>query len=87
MAADCPSPKKPRGDRWDEKQENGGRNRETAVAADNKPEEAWMAMVLGTSVIADNIETRPNPLNHSKEIPEPITMTPEKAFATPADKQ
>ena len=39
-----------------------------------------MAMVLGASVIADDIKTRPDPLNHSEEIPEPITMTPEKAL-------
>lgn len=44
-----------------------------------------MAMVLGTSAIADDIETKSEVPTYSKEIPvaEPIDTNPEKALAMP----
>jgi hypothetical protein len=55
-AANCPSPKKPRGDRRDSGRGNGeGRAQETAAGTDEECDEAQTAMVLGTSAIVGNI--------------------------------
>jgi hypothetical protein len=53
---------------------------------DDESEEAWMAMVLGTSVIADN---EPEMLTYPEEIPvpKPVKMTPVQAFVMPPYEQ
>jgi hypothetical protein len=54
--------------------------------ADNESEEAWMAMALGTSAIADN---EPETLTYPEEIPvpEPVETTPVQAFTMPPDER
>ena len=82
-AADCPSPKKPRGNKPDEK-----KAKESAQMAQS--DEAWMAIVEEDSTFAEDVETEIDESTYSEEIPlpEPTKTTPEQAFSNaPADRQ
>ena len=85
-AAACPSPKKTRRERREDRRGSSeGRDRETAAVADDEPEEAWITMVLGTSAIADDIETKSEVPTYPEEIPAPETIdtNPEGALVIP----
>lgn len=56
------------------------------MIAEEEPDEAWMAMVLGASMLADEIETDLNAPAYPEEIPLPET-TPEQAFAMPESQR
>jgi hypothetical protein len=86
-AAVCPSPKKPQGDKREERNGNNGR-KETAAVAKDKSEEAWMAMVLGTSAI-NKICNDITLFNYPGEIPvpNPTESTIEQALAMPTSQQ
>jgi hypothetical protein len=86
-AAACPSPKKPRGDKREERNGNDGR-KETAAVAEDESEEAWMAMVLGTSAINENCNDI-TLFNYPGEIPvpDPTESTTEQALAMPTSQR
>ena len=53
------------------------------MIAEDDFEEAWMAMVQGTSVIADETALKPETPSYPEEIP--VQMTSEQAFAMPSN--
>ena len=54
-ATACPSQKKPRGERPNERNRSEKREQETAAVAEEESDEAWMAMVLGTNALVNDI--------------------------------
>ena len=58
------------------------------MIVEDESNEAWMAMILGASMIADSTETEPEVFTYQDKIPvpEPTTTTLEKALAIPIDK-
>ena len=82
-SAACPSPRKPRGEKLDDR-----KGKETAAAAVD--DEAWIAFIPEISTSAEDVETEIDVSTYSEEIPlpEPTETTPEKAFANPpADRR